>query len=218
MPFTYSKHSFRKEIRSTYVGPLDRVALFLDLTVKQADSDSGRFVENASRESKERTSYLGTLAFVINQTPRRIPYLEGETYRVMFWSFVPRIFAPDRPDQPLGQVFGHRYRLLSPKDHQTSFNCAQIVEMYMNYGPLGVLGGMLLIGFYYRVLYVLFNHGHGGDGMVILASAALAGLLNIESDASNVLVGAFQAAAFCYGVLLVIRVIAEHLIVVRVED
>ncbi|MBM4373489.1 MAG: hypothetical protein FJ095_00275 [Deltaproteobacteria bacterium] len=218
MPFTYSKHSFRKEIRNTYVGPLDRVALFLDLTMKQADADSSRFVENASRESRERTSYLGTLAFVINQTPRRIPHTDGETYRVMLWSFVPRIFAPDRPDQPLGQDFGHRYRLLNPQDHQTSFNCAQIVEMYMNFGPLGVFVGMLVVGLYYRALYALFNHGRGGDGMVILASAALAGLLNIESDASNVLVGAFQAAAFCFGVLLLVRVLAEHVIVVRVED
>lgn len=218
MPFAHSKHAFRKEVRNTYVGPFDRIALFVETTIDQANSDSEKFVENASRTSTERTSYLGTLAFVINQTPRRIPYLEGQTYQVMMWAFVPRIIAPDRPVQYLGQEFGHRYRLLNPLDHETSFNCAQIVEMYMNFGPLGVLGGMLLVGLYYRALYALFNHGHGGDGMLLLASTSLAGLLNIESDASNVLVGAFQAALFSYVVLKAIMLFAEHVIVTRVED
>jgi hypothetical protein len=218
MPFAYSKHAFRRETRNRDVGPLDRVALFLDLTVQQAGADSDRFVENVSRESKERTSYLGALSFVINQTPRRVPYWDGDTYRVMFWSFVPRVFAPDRPDQPLGQDFGHRYRLLHPQDHHTSFNCAHIVEMYINFGPIGVLCGMLLIGLYYRALYALFNHGQGGDGMLILSSASLGGLLNIESEASAVLVGAFHSSAFFFLVLRLVGVFSKHVIVVNVKD
>ena len=213
MPFAHSKHAFRKEVRNTYVGPFDRVALFFDLTFDQATSDRDRFASNASRTSTERTSYLGTFAFIINQTPHRIPYLDGETYRVMFWAFVPRILAPERPLQALGQEFGHRYRLLNPLDHDTSFNFAQIVEMYVNFGMFGVFVGMAVVGLYYRALYALFNHGQGGDGMLLLASAALAGLLNIESDAANVLVGAFQAAAFSYVVLRVIVLFAEKVII-----
>jgi len=218
MPFAHSKHAFRKEVRNTYVGPFDRVALFVEMTLDQATNDGERFVSNASKTSTERTSYLGTLAFVVNQTPRRIPYLEGDTYRVMFWAFVPRIVAPDRPVQYLGQEFGHRYRLLNPLDHETSFNCAQIIEMYMNFGALGVLGGMALVGLYYRALYALFNHGQGGDGMLLLASAALAGLLNIESDAANVLVGAFQAAGFSYVILRVIMLFADYVIIPGTSD
>ena len=213
MPFSHSKHAFRKEVRNTYVGPFDRVALFLELTLDQASTDRDRFISNASRTSTERTSYLGTFAFVMSQTPRRVPYLEGDTYRVMFWAFVPRILAPSRPIQNLGQEFGHRYRLLNPLDHDTSFNCAQIIEMYMNFGMFGVFAGMAVVGLYYRALYALFNHGQGGDGMLLLASAALAGLLNIESDAANVLVGVFHFAAFNYVVLRVIVLFAEKVII-----
>ena len=213
MPFSHSKHAFRKEVRHTYVGPFDRVALFLELTLDQASTDRDRFISNASRTSTERTSYLGTFAFVMSQTPRRVPYLDGDTYRVMFWAFVPRILAPSRPIQNLGQEFGHRYRLLNPLDHDTSFNCAQIIEMYMNFGMFGVFAGMAVVGLYYRALYALFNHGQGGDGMLLLASTALAGLLNIESDAANVLVGVFHFAAFNYVVLRVIVLFAEKVII-----
>jgi hypothetical protein len=218
MPFAHSKHLFRREVRNTYVGPIDRVALFLEITLDQMTSQGSRFAEVASKTTSERTSYLGTFAFVVNQTPRRIPYMNGETYRVVLWAFVPRVLAPDRPLQQLGQDFGHRYRLLNPNDHATSFNCAQIVEMYMNFGSLGVVAGMFLVGLYYRALYALFNHDEGGDGMLLVSAAALTGLLNIESDAANVLVGGFHSAAFCYLLLGILMFAANHVLVVRRDD
>ena len=102
MPFAHSKHAFRREVRNVYVGPVDRLALFVEMTIEQANRDTDRFVSEASKTSSERTSYLGTLAYVINQTPRRVPYMEGETYRVMLWAFVPRIIAPERRVAGLG--------------------------------------------------------------------------------------------------------------------
>ena len=88
----------------------------------------------------------------------------------------------------------------------------------MNFGAIGVLAGMAIVGLYYRALYALFNHGQGGDGMLLLASAALAGLLNIESDAANVLIGAFQAAGFSYVILRVIMLFADYVIVPGTSD
>jgi len=200
-PFARSKMDFRRALREQNLGAFERVTLFLEMTAKKALDDRGSFASEATRTTSERTSYLGTFALVVNQTPRRVPFTEGETYRVMLWAFVPRILAPSRPDQSLGQDFGHRYRLLDYSDHQTSFNCAQIVEMYMNFGRIGVLAGMALVGLYYRFLYRLFNHGVGGDGMMLVSATAMSGLLNIESDASNVLVGALTSAFASYGML-----------------
>jgi hypothetical protein len=213
-PFARTKMEFRRALREREAGPLDRVSLFLSMTAEKALEEPGDFAEEATRTTSERTGSLGTFALVVNQTPRRVPYTEGKTYGVMLWAFVPRIFAPSRPDQPLGQEFGHRYRLLDYSDHRTSYNCAQIIEMYMNFGRVGVVVGMALVGLYYRFLYRLFNHGNGGDGMMLVSATALAGLLNIESDASNVLVGAFNAALATYAVLAVGAFAATRLIIV----
>ncbi len=210
IPFAHAKHAFRREIRRADYGAVERVSLFLGLTYDGLVEGGQDFVEDASRTSGDRISYLGTFAYVIRQTPGRVPYMDGETYRVMLWSFVPRVLAPSKPTQELGQQFGHRYGLLNPRDYATSFNCAQIVEMYLNFGHLGVLVGMALVGLYYRALYALFNHGDGGDGMLLVASSTLAGLLNIESDASMVLVGAFHAAAFGFVVLLAVQFVADR--------
>lgn len=215
MPFNHSKHAFRQAVGHGDVDPLDRLELFVDLTLDNYTTtlDRSRLMSDVSKASLERTSYLGTFAYVIHQTPNRVPYLEGSTYRVMLWTFVPRAFAPDKPMQTLGQDFGHRYRLLDPSDHHTSFNCAQIIEMYFNFGPLGVLLGMGIVGVYYRILYQLFNHGAGGDGILLIASAALSGLLNIESDAGIVLVGGIQSPIVAFVILKAVLFLANHVFV-----
>jgi hypothetical protein len=51
-----------------------------------------------------------------------------------------------------------------------------------------------------------------------LSSASLAGLLNIESEASAVLVGAFHSSAFFFLVLRLVGVFSKHVIVVNVKD
>ncbi|MBM4356568.1 MAG: hypothetical protein FJ096_00500 [Deltaproteobacteria bacterium] len=218
MPFLASKSEFRQELRRSPIGPVDRITLFLGITYEQVATQGHRYAEVASKTTSERTSYLGTFAYVVNQTPRRVPYLVGDTYTVALWSFVPRVFAPERPAQSLGQDFGHRYRLLNPTDHATSFNCAQIIEMYMNFGPTGVLVGMFLVGLYYRALYALFNHDEGGDGMLLIAATAMTGLLNIESDAANVLVGGFQGSLFFYVLFGALMFAVNNLLIVRPEE
>lgn len=197
LPFGHSKHEFRAEMQRDPKVGFDRVAQFAEITMNQVQSQGARFADAASKTASERTSHIATLGKVVNETPRRIPYLEGHTYGIMLWSFVPRIIAPDRPTQNLGQDFGHRYGFLHPLDTRTSVNCPLIVELYINFGESGIVIGMVLFGIFYRVVGRLFNHELGGDGMLIVSAAALPSLLNIESDASGVLVGGVQSALFC---------------------
>lgn len=211
VPFAQTKHEFRHEMRRAQLGPIERVSLFMRLTYERVTEGGQAFIEEAGQTSGQRLSYLGTFAYVIRHTPSRVPYMGGETYRVMLWSFLPRVLASGKPSQELGQLFGHRYGLLHPHDFETSFNCAQIMEMFMNFGSLGVLIGMALVGIYYRALCALLSHGNGGDGMLLIAATALSGLLNVESDASNVLVGAVHTAAFGFVVLAAIQFVAMRM-------
>lgn len=202
LPFANVKHQFRAELRRNPVTGLARIEQFVGLAQDSVRFRGTRFTEDSAKTAATRTNYLATFVDILRQTPERVPFLYGDTYRIFLWAFVPRVIAPDRPMQSLGQEFGHRYGFLRPNDGQSSCNLAQMVELYVNFGRAGVVAGMLFFGLYYRLLYSIFNRGARGDGMILLTATALTGLLNIESDAA-VLVGGLQLCIFYYLLLKV---------------
>lgn len=197
LPLMLTKVEFRLRTweREDY-SAAERLKIFFDITAESLAEPA--FAYRALKRSSRRTSYLGILAYVIQQTPSRVPYWKGESYRSMLYTFVPRIVAPDKPKKEFGQRFGHRYSLIQAKDHKTVVNFAQLVEMYANFGKWGILFGMMVVGFFYRLLYTLLNHDEGGDGPPLVAAITFALLMNIESDASLVLGGTFAAVVIFY--------------------
>lgn len=149
----------------------------------------------------KRTDQLGLFGYVVDATPKRVSYWDGETYKGFAWAFVPRIVAPDKPLKGLGQTFGHRYSLLAPDDHRTSLNLPQVVEMYCNFGTAGVLIGMTLLGLFYRAIASMVNHSTGGDGPILVGCALYPHLLHIEGDAGLVIFGAFPFALVVFFLL-----------------
>ena len=185
IPFLGTKIEFRERTwHRPDMGILERVATFVEITHDRVSREGLNFADEALDTSKRRTSYLGTFSYVVEMTPMRVPYWSGDTYRHLAWTFIPRFIAPDKPTRGLGQDFGHRYRLLSRDDYQTSFNFAQLIEMYANFGPVGVWLGMFFVGLIYRALYAFINHTEGGDGPILVSACLFAMLLNIESDAA----------------------------------
>lgn len=84
-------------------------------------------------------------AVVVRDTPDPVPYLYGSSLYQFLWAFVPRAVYPGKPTEDWGQIFGHRYRLLHPADHATSFNFPQLTEAYANGGMVFVLVMMFLV-------------------------------------------------------------------------
>lgn len=209
LPFLVTKIEFRKRTwaREDY-SAVERVRIFFDITAEAITEPE--FAYRALKKSSRRTSYLGVLAYVIQATPSRVPYWNGESYRSMLYTFVPRLFAPDKPKKEFGQRFGHRYRLIHRKDYKTSVNFAQLVEMYANFGKWGIMFGMALVGLFYRTLYMLLNHDEGGDGPTLIAAVTFALLMNIESDASLVLGGTFAAVSIFYVSLSLINLLSAR--------
>jgi len=133
-----------------------------------------------------RLSHLITFAEVVEGTPGEVPYWGGETYYPLLFKLIPRLLYPDKPTDESGQAFGHRYSFLASSDTTTSHNLPQLVELYANFGPLGVLLGMFVIGAVYAVLVRLFVQDRAGLGALVAGSYVLVGLLLIESSASLV--------------------------------
>jgi hypothetical protein len=175
------------------MGVTDRAQLFGSLV-------AGVFVggnpemARAADVAENRVAHLSNFAFVVAKTPETVPYWNGDSYANFWWSFVPRVLYPEKPEKTLGQEFGHRYRIIGPADRGTSVNLEQLVEMYANFGPAGVLVGMFLLGLLYRALYAVLNHPDGGDGGTLVAASVFAFLLNIESDFTLVFGGVVQQA------------------------
>jgi hypothetical protein len=139
-----------------------------------------------------------TFAEVVRLTPDYVPYWKGETYWPIVWKLVPRIIYPDKPMEVSGQLFGHRYGFLSPDDFVTSYNLPQLVEFYANFGWAGVLGGMLVLGVFYRLVQGMFVHPRMGLGATVGVLYLSLKLLLIESSLSGVVGGVAQAVVFLW--------------------
>jgi hypothetical protein len=147
--------------------------------------------EESKKGVKERASQIVTLMRVIDQTPRYIPYLNGETYRTFLYTLIPRVIWPSKPVKDLGQRFGHLYGFLDENDSTTSINFPQLTEFYANFGYMGVLIGMLIVGSLYRVLYQKLNQPWSEKGTLLTGAFIFTNLMNIENDLSMIFCMAF---------------------------
>jgi hypothetical protein len=86
-------------------------------------------------------------------TPSVYPYLHGSTYERLPASFVPRAIWNNKPALSLGKWFGDRYWGRNTTEDQSYQAVGFPGEFYLNFGPLGVLFGMFLVGFLYRLWY-----------------------------------------------------------------
>lgn len=153
--------------------------------------------ENGLSGLARRTSLVLPFAHVVTSTPERVPYWGGETYRPIFTSSIPRVLWPDKPEERAGGAFGKRYGMLAPEDGQMSINLPWVTEMYANFGSLGVLIGMLMVGGLLGMLERIFNSPQATIAEGVMGSALLMPVFYQESNFSLIM-GSFILLAFCY--------------------
>jgi len=137
----------------------------------------------------QRLASIMVFATLVEQTPQNIPYWEGSTYYPLLFVAIPRLVDPEKPSDLPGNVFGHQYGLLSVDNYVTSINVAQLLELYGNFGPLGVVLGSILIGMIYRTINDLFVQKGSGLGALVGGVYLFTHLLDIENAASSVFGG-----------------------------
>ena len=108
-----------------------------------------------------RIGQIWVFQTVYERSPEPIPYLNGVTYRPLLTSFIPRFIYPDKPEERAGALFGNRYGFTP--DTETSVNIPWIIELLANFGPTGVLMGMVLFGLFLGFLDKVFNSGEMSD-------------------------------------------------------
>jgi hypothetical protein len=139
---------------------IEKTQLFMDLAIKRFTSPP--LLKNEDKNDPGnivgRTALIMVFSKVVEDTPKRVPYWQGETYLPLLTSIVPRFVFPDKPEEKTGNNFGRRYNYLDSTDFTTSFNLPLIVEMYANFGEMGVILGMPLVGMLLSLLEQKFNN------------------------------------------------------------
>jgi hypothetical protein len=189
-PFQVSKHEFRAKYWTSTesIGAWTPTTLFslftgfVSLTID--DMESGKITADKVADANEgRTDSLSLLAIVVSETPESVPYWDGYTYSDLLWHFVPRAVIPDKPQIVAGQEFPRRYALIDYTGSDTMCNLAQMIELYANFGPAGLIIGMFVIGILYMALEHVFAASSGG---AIIGAVIFEGLMNMESNFSPV--------------------------------
>ena len=173
---------------------LERSRLLLEMVGESVapmieGGDSGAYDTAMEVSSRRLGTDVLTFASVVHDTPGFVPYWDGASYYPLLFKLVPRFIYPDKPKEMTGQTFGHRYGLLDPNNFETSFNLPQVIEAYINFGPIGVVVVMFLLGAIFRAVQAIFVHPGMGFGALVSGVYMSILMLQVESAASLVLGG-----------------------------
>jgi hypothetical protein len=142
-----------------------------------------------------RLNRLGDLAFVLQMTPRTVPYAKGVTYVPIAAKLVPRVLWPNKPTENAGQYYGHRYGFLDPHDTVHSDNLPMITEGWVNFGWFGVVLSAAVYGALLRVIWTFWIGDSAAAASVLIGAAIVGTASDIESNLSLVVGGIVYSLA-----------------------
>jgi hypothetical protein len=184
---------------SDKVGAIGLAALLFSDSAQRREQGSAVAGKNIAPPLLRRLALVVVLQFCVDQTPERIAYLKGETFKNLLTNLVPRVFWPNKPTEVMGQWFGHTYRILHPGDRITSINLPWIVEFYINFGPLGVVVGMGLVGVLLALIERVLLRPEMSELEIVTGWALVFRLFYQESNLSLMLGGFITQAVFFLG-------------------
>jgi hypothetical protein len=121
-----------------------------------AETDPNVDDYNIKNTTLWRASYqVSALSFVMEKTPKIVPFWNGASYVNIFLKFIPRVLWQDKPKENMGQRFGHIYGITRLTDERTSMNTPILVESYMNYSFFGFF--LLIIVFSLTAVNLFFR-------------------------------------------------------------
>jgi len=138
-----------------------RAAMTTDiLTAMNTDE----YLDESLGTFKRRVALINSVAIVVRDVPRWVPYEKGETLFIPAMAlFVPRFIWPDKPAFSMGRDFGVKFRVVNVFDEKTRIAVTVPGELYWNFDLPGILVGMALWGFVVRLVYRRYAGSAGLD-------------------------------------------------------
>lgn len=123
-------------------------------------------------------SLIASLAVV----PEKMDFEKGRTiFFLPISAFVPRLIWPGKPETGLGEYF--RDKIWSGTGGRIAI--MQISELYINFGLIGIIIGMLVLGVFHRTIYEYFRKNFNYNTLLLYAFT-YPSFLAIERDLSLV--------------------------------
>ena len=123
-----------------------RAAADITTIFKRAFSVSKEAFSSAERPDTffERLSLKSSVNMIVTHAGTDVPYQDGYTLQPIVTSFIPRIIWPTKPAIETGRLVNRAFNVTESNDIYIS--PSYLGELYWNFGWLGVLLGMSLMG------------------------------------------------------------------------
>lgn len=164
--------------------------------------------DEAATQLVSRANLIDLLAHVVEQSPNTIPYLNGESYSFFAYAWIPRIIWPDKPEANANRLLAITYNITTPDGAETStFGISLIGEGYANFGPLGVILIMAVLGLNLLAMTRLFGSPAAGAGGTAIFLSVFIYFLNGLGTSAEILFGnLFQSMLASYFLLYWVRI------------
>lgn len=156
----------------------------------------------------ERGSLLQLLALVVQETPAKLPYLHGLTYRQLGTLLTPRLLWPDKPrgtlpSETLGIYYGYQ---TEESVEKTSIGLGQIGEAWSNFGWFGIIAAGAVIGLIFGKGASLSVHATPSQSGFILAALMVPVALDLEHCLAQVITILIQTLAVGSILIVLLRI------------
>ncbi len=173
----------------------------------QTSPEDGAHKISSGRKLLERTSLIHLLCLVINYSPDRQPFLNGETYGYVLPQLVPRVFWPSKPRSHIATYRLAVYYGLQDEDatNATTIAFGMLAEAYANFGMIGCVLLGTFWGFCLKKLQILSwlspMFSLAGLMMILLTAWSFGSELTMAAWISSL----YQAMIVVLGAPLILR-------------
>lgn len=212
--FSFFFQAGKTEFRATYwtgtarASQIDRASFWLNASFEKwrdaLQDRSGEGLRRLANQSLSRVSLLTQSAHVLELTPSTVPYQNGALYSYLFVTMIPRYFWPDKPSvSEANRFYQTAYGVTDEESlDSVSIGVGILTEAFINFGWMGVIGIMLLVG----ILFDTYQKMLLGKGAGLLLSSLgivlLPQMLTLESQMAAYIGGLAQQVILSMIVLL----------------
>lgn len=131
------------------------------------------FVGTGLSATVSRLSEAASLTILLEKGSAPVTLPRWSTLQWVPEAFVPRAVMPSKADPGrFGNSYSRAYGLSDPGNTRTSVTVTHPGELYLNFGLLGVVVGMPLVGLLYRVVSTALQSRRGDPGVLALYAVA----------------------------------------------
>ncbi len=141
---------------------------------------------------------IGKTAVIADKVPSEIDYLKGESLTYFLLAPIPRTMWPEKPVVRIGLFIGQE---IFDKNNETGVPPGFPAELYLNFGHIGVVLGMFIVGAAYAGLYVATIQRRNSPMSIVIYSVGTI-LFSFTLLTGDLTV--FMSQIFRYGLMLLI--------------